>query len=216
MSKQFIIAVSALFLSMSVFAQQDDSDKTVLYVTDQLRLSLYEQPDAQSKVIIYLNSGDKLIMEESAGPYARVTTPTGNRGWVKRGFLVSEPTSSLLLQEMAENNDLLKKEMEKLSNSKIIIDQYEKDMDAMSSKIETLAQEKLSAETTINDLRQAAEEKAMAEKAQPALASLKKIAISYWQYIALAVVTILILGFLVGKSITERSIKRKFQGIKVW
>lgn len=216
MSRQIIYAGLVFLTSISAIAQQDDSEKTVLYVTDQLRLSLYEQADAQSKVISYLSSGDRLVVEEVAGPYAKVTVPSGKRGWVKRGFLLSEPTANLLLKDMTETNNLLKKEMEKLNNSKVILNQYEKDMDAMGSKIEALEQQKISAEATINELEQAAEEKIRAEKARPALASLKKIAISYWHYIALTVLSILLFGFLVGKSSAERAIKRKFQGIKVW
>jgi len=216
MSRQIIYAVLVFLLSMSANAQEADSDKTELYVTDQLRLSLYEQADSQSKIISYLSSGDKLVVEETAGPYAKVIAPSGKRGWVKRGFLLAEPTSNLLLKDMTETNDLLKKEMEKLNNSKVILDQYEKDMDSMSTKIESLEQQKSSAEATINELEQAAEEKIRAEKAQPALASIKKIAVSYWHYIALAILTILLLGYIIGKSTAERAIKRKFQGIKVW
>lgn len=216
MNKQLIYVVLVGLLSMSAYGQPAGSDKTELYVTDELRLSLYEQADARSNVIIYLSSGDKLIVEEVAGPYAKVTTPSGNLGWVKRGFLVSEPTANLLLADMTKSNELLKLELEKLSNSKLIIDQYEIDMDAMNSRIESLEAEKTSAQNSINELKLAAEEKLKAEKARPALAILKKIAISYWHYLAAAMVVFLLVGFLVGKKTTESAIKSKFHGIKVW
>lgn len=216
MSKYLICIVLVFLLPASVYAQVTEDDKTELYVTDQLRLSLYEQANAQSNIILYLSSGDKLIVEEVDGPYARVEVPSGKIGWVKRGFLVSNPTSNLLLAEVTETNELLKKELEKLNNSKVVLDQYEKDMDAMSSKIEVLKQEKQTAEAMIDNLQQAAEEKQQAEKAKPLISSLKKVALTHWQSIAILVSVVLVLGLLLGKSITQRAIKRKFHGIKVW
>ncbi len=216
MSRHLIYAVLVFLLPVSVIAQVIEDEKTVLYVTDQLRLSLYEQPNAQSSIILYLSSGDKLIVEEVDGPYARVEAPSGKIGWVKRGFLVSSPTSNLLLADLTETNELLKKELEKLNNSKVVLSQYEADMDAMNSEIESLKQEKQSAEAVIDNLKQAAREKQQAEKAKPTLLSIKKIVITHWQYIALAALLVLAFGFLLGKSTTERAIKRKFHGIKVW
>ncbi|MCP4431560.1 MAG: hypothetical protein GY806_11320 [Gammaproteobacteria bacterium] len=216
MTKKYIYAFIFFLLPISSYAQMVDSEKTVLYVTDQLRLSLYVEANDQSSVVLYLTSGDSLIVEEVAGPYARVTAPTGKMGWVKRGFLVSEPTASFRLDEMLETNDLLKKELERLNNSKVVLDQYEKDMDAMNSQIETLKQQKQLAEETVDNLISAAKEKDQAEKQRPALASVKKLVITYWQYLAGSAAIILLLGFLIGKSSTESAIRRKFHGIKVW
>lgn len=201
---------------MSSYAQVADSEKTTLYVTDKLRLSLYSKPDGQSNVLEYLSSGDKLIVEETAGAYARVTIPSGKQGWVKSGFLLPEPTANVRLEEMEEINQLLKKELEKLNNSKIIIEQYEQDMDSMSEQIETLKQEKLSAEETAKSLLIAAEKRALEDKQRPELALVKKVAINYWEYPAGAVLIMLLLGFLIGKKSTEVAVRRKFHGIKVW
>ena len=70
-----------------------DEDKDRQWVTDRLRLSLYTNADAQSQIIRYLSSGDLLQIEQISGAYAFVTAPDGTKGWVKRGFLVTEPTS---------------------------------------------------------------------------------------------------------------------------
>jgi len=216
MSRKIFASLLAVILVSVVQAQENDSATQDRYVTDQLRLSLYEQADSRSNVIQLLGSGDKLVVEEIAGPYAKVTTPAGNRGWVKRGFLVSEPTASLLLAEFEQKNELLKRELEKLSDSKVVLDQYEKDMDTMSGKIISLESEKQNAEQTIVALNEAAKEKLQQEKARPALASLIKIGTAYWQYIALTALFVLIIGFVIGKQITEASVKKKFHGIKVW
>ncbi|NNE64570.1 MAG: hypothetical protein HKN34_10845 [Gammaproteobacteria bacterium] len=203
-------------LPVANYAQEVDSEKTILYVTDQLRLSLYSESNERSNVLEYLSSGDRLVVEEVSGSYAKVTIPSGKQGWVKRGFLVPEPTATIRLEQMTETNELLKKELEKLNNSKIIIDQYEQDMDSMSAQIETLKQQKLSAEDTADSLIKAAEEKARAEKQRPELALVKKIAINYWEFLAGAALIMLLLGFLIGKKSAETAIRRKFHGIKVW
>jgi len=221
MSRQIICAALAALLTTMANAQSIESQGTeIMYVTDQLRLSLYAQADSQSSVIELLSSGDKLEIEEVAGPYAKVTSPEGNRGWVKRGFLVSDPTSNLLLEQATSDNELLKEELGKLKNSKIVLDQYESDMDDMSAKITGLEQQKAGAEQKITELEQTAQQKLIEEQklreGKPALESLLKIAQVYWHYIALTLVLILLIGYLLGTKITEASIKRKFQGIKVW
>jgi SH3 domain protein len=221
MSRQIICAALVALLTTVAHAQSIESQGTeVLYVTDQLRLSLYSQADSQSSVIQLLSSGDKLNVEEIAGPYAKVTSPTGKQGWVKRGFLVSDPTSNLLLKQVTKDNELLKEELDKLKNSKIVLDQYEADMDDMSAKITGLEQENAGAEQKITELEQTIQQNFIEEQklreGKPALESILKIAQIYWQYIALALLIILLIGYLLGTKITEASVKRKFQGIKVW
>ncbi len=216
MSIKILVSLLAVLWINTLQAQETEDNKQVRYVTDQLRLSLYQQADSQSKVIQLLSSGDKLVVEEIAGPYAKVVTPAGNRGWVKRGFLVSDPTAGLLLKDLEQQNELLKRELEKLNDSKIVIDQYEKDMDNMSQTIDNLETEKLTVEQTVVELKQQAEEKLQQEKAKPALASLIKIGRIYWHYILLVMFGVMLIGFIIGKQITESSIKKKFHGIKVW
>lgn len=216
MIKNFFILAICFLLWAPGHAQVEDSEKTVLYVTDQLRLSLYLEADAQSDVLLYLSSGDRLVVEEVSGAYAKVTAPSGRQGWVKRGFLVTEPTATIKLEEMIETNEVLKEELEKLNNSKIVIEQYEKDMDSMSTQIETLKQEKQSAQETIDNLLKAAEATKLAEKQRPALTAVKKMVFSYWEYLAGSAALILILGFLFGKSMTESAVRKKFHGVKVW
>ena len=130
-----------------------DEDKDRQWVTDRLRLSLYTNADAQSQIIRYLSSGDLLQIEQISGAYAFVTAPDGTKGWVKRGFLVTEPTSNLLLEEEQEKNRQLADEIEKLGNSKVVIDQYEKDMDVLVEKIESLEQENQQAANSIVELQ---------------------------------------------------------------
>ncbi len=200
-------------------ASNEDRDRQ--YVTDQLRLSLYEGPDSSTPVIKLLQSGDVLEIEQISGAYALVTDPDGTRGWVKRGFLVTEPTSNLLLLDEQQKVRDLEAEIEKLANSKIIIDQYEKDMDAMVEKIDTLelakqqAQERIAALQREIEAKQVELERKQADTTPPWIV-LRNTFLNHWQYIVPLILLIILLSYLVSKQIVEARIKSKFHGIKVW
>jgi SH3 domain protein len=223
----------ALLTPLSLQAQEAEAEavvseekiRDILYVTDRLRLSVYPQADSKSGTLQLLNSGDKLAILQISGNYALVITPNGKQGWVKRGFLVSEPTANLLLEEEKKKNEQLSGDIEKLGNSKLVIDQYEKDMDALTENIQALKIKNDQASNTITELKQAAQEKAEIQAAKDALLNsnealpmmvLKTTAISYWQYLVPIAVLFILAGFLIGKLFTESRIRRRFHGIKIW
>jgi uncharacterized protein YgiM (DUF1202 family) len=230
MLKAILIISGVVFslYSYSLTAQVTmDPDKDILFVTDQLRLSLYQQASAQSRVLQLLSSGDQLAVEEISGPYALVTTSGGSKGWVKRGFLVTTPTSNLLLkQELAKTREL-ESEIEKLGNSKIIIDQYEKDMDLMVEKMNELILENDKSATTVAALelelkrkQEVVNKQAGLEQKQeselPPLEVLWQTAVVYWRIIVPLILGVMLLSFFVSKSIVETRIKKRFHGIKIW
>ncbi len=222
MIKTLLLGLTLLLGVTSLLAQEaSDQDRDRKYVTDQLRLSLYAQPNSSSKVIKLLQSGDLLEIEQIQGPYAFVAAPDGTKGWVKRGFLVTEPTSNLLLREEQQKTTSLSAEIEKLNNSKIIIDQYEKDMDKLVEKIDELETEKQSAEASIADLQREVEAKQAEidrknEESAPALAVLLDTSKQYWEVIVPVILVIVLISFLISKEIVEARIKAKFHGIKIW
>ena len=222
MTNKLLVALILTVCCISAQAQDSsNNDKDRQYVTDQLRLSLYEDASAQSKVIKLLRSGDLLIIDEIRGPYALVTSGDGTRGWVKRGFLVTNPPAKILLQEEREKNASLFDEIEKLSNSKTVIDTYEKDMDALSSDMARLEAEKLQDQATIAELQQ--EIKTRQEKLDrklqnnlPPYIVLWDTLRVYWEFILPLVLVLILLSFLVTKLVIEAHIKSKFHGIKIW
>jgi SH3 domain protein len=221
---RLLLILTLLSLYQPALAQDSDAqDKDRQYVTDQLRLSLYQEPSSQSKVIKLLQSGDLLIVDEISGPYARVTAPDGARGWVKRGFLVSNPTAKILLQEERQKSANLFEELEKLTNSKVVIDTYEKDMDDLVTKIKNLEADNLEARETITRLElQAAEASQQQESetmellgempSEEVLNSLR----AHWKIIVSVLVVVVLLTFLVSKLAIEARIKSRFHGIKFW
>jgi len=234
MKKNFLlVTLIVLFAPLNLQAQETEAEaeaseeeiRDILYVTDRLRLSVYPQANSKSGTLQLLNSGDKLAILQISGNYALVITPNGKQGWVKRGFLVSEPTANLLLEEEKKKNEQLSGDIEKLANSKMVIDQYEIDMDALTEEIQALKIENGQARETITKLEQAAQQKAEIEAAENALLEsngelpilvLTTTAISYWQYLVPIAVLFVLVGLLIGKLLTESRIRRRFHGIKIW
>jgi hypothetical protein len=222
MIKQISLGLGLVLYSLLLFAQDTgNQDKDRQYVTDQLRLSLYEKADSRSPVVKLLQSGDLLIIDELSGAYALVTAPNGDRGWVKRGFLVSSPTSNILLREEQQKLEDLAVEIEKLNNSKMVIDQYEKDMDKLVEKIDLLETDSQKAAETISELQLEVEDKQQEidrkdEDSAPAMLVLLDTSKRYWQILLPIFLGIIFLSFLVSKAIVEARIKSKFHGIKIW
>ena len=221
MTKIFLALILTI-CSVQAFAQDStNTEKDKQYVTDQLRLSLYQDANSKSKVLKLLQSGDALLIDEIRGPYALVTAPNGARGWVKRGFLVTSPTSNLLLRDEREKNASLFDEIEKLSNSKTIVDTYEKDMDEMTASMELLRIEKQQAEDTIDRLQQEVLDKQFeidqkSEDNEPTLQILWETLRQYWEILVPALLALLLLCFLISKKAVESRIKARFHGIKIW
>ena len=222
MLNRILLGVTLLSYCVLLSAQEaSDQDKDKLYITDQLRLSLYTSANSQSKVVKLLQSGDLLEVEELSGAYAFVTAPGGVKGWVKRGFLVDKPTHNLLLRDEQQKTLELTAEIEKLANSKAVIDQYERDMDKLVIKIDELETEKQKASESNAELQQLVEAKQREidrrdDDSAPAMLVLWDTFRSYWQWITPMVALIILLSFLVSKVIIETRIKSKFHGIKIW
>lgn len=228
---RFLVGLTLLaFCQLAPAQDTDNADKDRQYVTDQLRLSLYQDASSKSKVLKLLRSGDMLIIDEIRGPYALVTAPDGTHGWVKRGFLVSNPTASILLLEEQQKSASLFEELEKLGNSKVVIDAYEKDMDGLVIKIEGLEASNREAIETIARLEQEIEATQQQESeanlqqevdSQPqpgelSIVELQDTLKNYWKIIASSALALILLTFLVSKLIIETRIKSKFHGIKIW
>jgi len=62
----------------------------IAYVTDMLQLGLHAASDTSDRPIDNLPSGTRLEVLERSTHYARVRTPSGEEGWVKAAFIVSE------------------------------------------------------------------------------------------------------------------------------
>ena len=208
--------------AVEVVAQQP---REMLYVTDELRLSLYPQSNDKSRALEYLSSGDRLGVLEVKGPYALVIAPSGRQGWVKRGFLLTKATAKLLLREEKKKNEDLLQEIEKLANSKVVIDQYERDMDVLTKNLKLAESAQGKAEKKIAEMEQATRDKAeldasiklaMESKSTLPVQALIDTATAYWQFLIPVGVLLLLFGSLMAKLMIDARIKRRFHGLKLW
>jgi SH3 domain protein len=217
-----------MFLSILSFrvSAEEAVEGEILYITDQLRLSLYETAAKKSKVLQYLVSGEKLEVTQSSGAYAFVTTESGKKGWVKRGFLVSKlPTITLLKQEL-EKTKTLAEELNKLSNSSRIIAQYEKDMDVLSEKLKAKNEANKTFQNELDELKKQAMEKQktvdLLNSASQSQHEIKPVEVlvsvflGYWRYILPFCLGFILIGFIIARKLLEARMKKKFQGVKVW
>lgn len=219
---KFHLAVLVCLPFFLILTPLQAQDKDQLYVTDRLRLSMYERPDDRSRVVKLLVSGDLLTIEELSGNYALVTTADNVRGWAKRGFLVADPTSNLLLAEELQKNEALQEEVNRLGNAKQVLDQYERDMDALNDSNVSLEQEKSNLQTRVAELEQ------QVTGQQEEIESLKNtenridpqfllaLVKQYWQLLLALLAVLVVIIFLLSKMIIEARIRNHFQGIKVW
>lgn len=221
MSRKLVIALLLMLHAWPAAAQEDTSqDRDRQYVTDQLRLSLYANPNGTGQIQL-LRSGDLLEIEQVQGNYALVTTPEGKRGWVKRGFLVSKPTSNLLLAEEQRKTEELQAEIDKLGNSKLVIDQYERDMNALAEQMQELEEARAEADEKILELEAEVEAKQLElerreNDGMPMLEVLTDTILRFWTVIVPFLLVLVALSFYVSKQIVESRIKAKFHGIKIW
>lgn len=220
-----------VFLSMPALAQETEKDtqekpeqqqevQEVKYVTDKLRLSLYKKSNDRGGTIKLLVSGDVLDVLEKSGPYSKVRTREGVTGWVKNGFLVSEPTASFQLVEEQKKNEILARQIEQFADTQKLVDDYEntislinEDLQTTQSKLEQANKdlEQLSAtNTALNEQIEAT------QQGKLGWLDIMMLLKQFWYVAVLALLIMLLVGFMVGRSLVEAQVRKRFQGVKVW
>ena len=223
----YLMLLGGCFLSLTSTAEETtDNDlngqivQEIKYVTDKLRLSLYESANGNSKTLKLLTSGDKLKILEMSGNYARVSTDEGLIGWVKNGFLVSEPTASFQLVEEKKKNEILANQLDQYADTQKLVQDYENtislmhtDQTKLSTRIEDLQEQLDQSNQTSADLEQRLQQE---QQGILSIHDVIRIGIEYWYVLSAILLVFLVAGFLVGKKMVEVQVKRRFQGIKVW
>jgi SH3 domain protein len=222
-------------ISLSVIAEEPSRGEQILvaqtnaseqevqelkYVTDKLRLSLYKDANENSGTLKLLTSGDQLKLLERRGNYSKVKTDEGLVGWVKTGFLVSEPTASFQLIEEKKKNEILINQIEQYSDTKQLVADYEKtislmkaDETNMSTQLEALQKQLQQTEETNKQLKQMYED---AKQGKISIQDIIQLVKENWYVLAGVMVVFLLTGFILGKRMVEAQVKRRFQGVKVW
>ncbi|GAA5523801.1 hypothetical protein Maes01_00350 [Microbulbifer aestuariivivens] len=97
------LATAALLAaSFSTLAQSEGTR----YITDKLHVPLRSGKGNEFRILHRgLPSGTKLILLEDipVDGWARVRTPSGEEGWIRRQYLINEPTADIKLQRAEAN-----------------------------------------------------------------------------------------------------------------
>lgn len=211
-----------LILSLALPAQEnaDNEVKDIQYVTDQLRLTLYREASASSGSLGLLSSGDRLEVLERKGPYSRVRTEGGKIGWVKNGFLITQPTAVTRLAEAEQRIAELEQELDKYADSRATLQRYEQRIAELEQQKAELQQQREQASEQIAELEQRNREltgdlqrSRSGELGWDELWSLLRL---YWVLLAAISLLLALIGFLFGKLWIERRIRSRFHGYKVW
>ncbi|MFI2810530.1 MULTISPECIES: TIGR04211 family SH3 domain-containing protein [Microbulbifer] len=103
-----LLAVALLATTLPASAQSGGTR----YITDQLHVPLRSGKGNEFRILNSgLPSGTKLTLLEDApdAGWARVRTPGGEEGWVRRQYLVTDPVASIKLQRAQANLERFEK-----------------------------------------------------------------------------------------------------------
>ncbi len=225
----FILTLLLGSLAFAAWAEENADDspaaateevKDIQYVTDKLRLSLYRDASASSGTLKLLVSGDRLEVLERKGPYSRVRTANGQIGWVKNGFLITEPTAVTQLAQAQKRIAELEGELEKYADSRGTLQRYEQRIAELEQNKAELEQQLEQAQSRIAELEQQLEglqaELERSRNGDLGWNEIWSLARLYWWMLAAISLLLALIGFLAGKLWIEKRIRNRFHGYKVW
>ena len=165
-----------------------------LYVVEQLVVSVSSTPDADGERIASLKSGDRVELIERSGDTAHVRLANGKDGWLRSSYLSTEqPLRSRLQQSEAE-----------VSGLKAQVSRLEAQLSGASSL------------RAAAPLAAAPEETAAAAPAPLFSAAGEAAAPRVWPWAVLSAALALVVGFGLGWWVLDRSIRKKYGGLKIY
>lgn len=106
--KKEIIIAGLLFCMVSI------SQAATLYVGDNLRVGVRSEQNSQSAPFEVITSGAKVEFLKQEADYSYVRTPDGKKGWVRSLYLSKTPPAKILLQQLEQEHQITKQELERL------------------------------------------------------------------------------------------------------
>ena len=165
-----------------------------LYVVEQLVVSISSTPDAGGEHIASLKSGDRVELIERSGDAAHVRLANGKDGWLRSSYLSAEqPLRPRLQQSEAEVTSL-----------KAQVSRLEAQLSGASSL------------RAAAPLAAAPEEAAAAAPAPLFSAAGEAAAPRVWPWAVLSAALALVVGFALGWWMLDRSIRKKYGGLKIY
>ena len=102
------------------------------YVTDVLRLVMRSGPGGGFDTVAIIQSGQALEITGTQGEWAEIKLPDGKEGWVLERYLVSQPTSGILLDSLNRKNQALSEQAASLREEN---KQFKKEIATLTTKL---------------------------------------------------------------------------------
>jgi SH3 domain protein len=188
-------AVPALLAALGLLAgAAPAAEAQALYVVEQLVVSVSSTPDAGGERIASLKSGDRVELIERSGDAVHVRLANGKDGWLRSSYLSTEqPLRPRLQQSEAEVTSL-----------KAQVSRLEAQLSGASSL------------RAAAPLAAAPEETAPAAQAPLFSAAGEAAAPRVWPWAVLSAALALVVGFALGWWMLDRSIRKKYGGLKIY
>ena len=194
---RFLTAVALTFVAASALAETG-------YVTDRLQLGIHNAEDTSDRPFRMLSSGDSFEILSRNGYYGQVQLPDGTTGYVKLGYVVTEPPAALIVSETQAENERLAAE---LAETRAAFEEPARVMDELRTEAAMLK----------SDLdEQTARAASLAEENEDLVA--KQAAYAYslpYRWVAGAILVVFIGGILLGVWWVDRQNRRRHGGIRV-
>ena len=197
--KKIKIALSTVVLIATVGSASAETR----YIKDIWNVGLYTDADSSSQSIGLISSGTKLEVISEQGGYTQVQTSTGETGWIKTTYLVSQPTNDIKLKAAQRKITKLNDKIQMLSNNNANAE-LAAQLESAEADNKKLLQEYSQQKQQFIDLQAQVQPQAAKGHFETVL-----------RLLTIALVA-LACGFIVGKRMTEAKVKAKFNGIKVW
>jgi SH3 domain protein len=165
-----------------------------LYVVEQLVVSVNSTPDAGGERIASLKSGDRVELIERSGDAAHVRLANGKDGWLRSSYLSAEQPLRPRLQQSEAEVTGLKAQVSRL--------------EAQLSGVSSLR--------AAAPLAAAPEAAAAAAPAPLFSAAGEAAAPRVWPWAVLSAALALVVGFALGWWMLDRSIRKKYGGLKIY
>jgi hypothetical protein len=164
-----------------------------LYVVEQVVVSLNSQADGNGERVAALKSGDRVELIERAGEEVHVRLADGKEGWVRAIYVSGDEPMRPRLQQSEAEVARLKAEVSRL--------------EAQASATASMGH----ADAAPSAAEQPAAPAATLFGAQP-----ESTPHRLWVWVCLTAIAALGLGFALGWRTLDRSIRRKYGGLKIY
>jgi hypothetical protein len=164
-----------------------------LYVVEQLVVSVNSAPDGGGERVASLKSGDRVELIERRGDAVHVRLGNAKDGWLRSSYLSAEPPLRTRLQQSEAEVSALKAEVSRLE-----------------------ARPKAAPGGDAAAPPAAAEEATAAAPAPLFSAAGEAPAPRVWAWAVVSAVLALVVGFALGWRMLDRSIRKKYGGLKIY